>query len=232
MALAVPVPKDLCADSKQRAIRKRVKAARAKGPGNGVIMPSRRKGLVPCKHGRLRFLQFSIAKQRILAVVEEDRRPSYLSGGSHFSSLALVDGAIVHDPRSLWRRVRAKAKLRDADMVNLLVAALMLRSRPNVVLNSAQTKAVVRHWPATKRAFALAPPGLHKTSTGHIVLQAWTTGSYSERGVSCRYLDGWRLTLRQAKGIQVVRNHKYATGSRMGRPCGPPMPSTSPKTKP
>jgi len=231
MKLAVPVPRDLCADPNEKAVRNRVNAARSRRPTKGVSRLPLGGALVPCKHGRLRYLQFAISKQHILAVVEEDYRPSYLSGGSHHRSFALVDGAVVHDPGSLWKRIRAKNKLRDVDIVNLLVTAFMMKSRPDVVLNSTQTKAVLRRWPEAWGAFALAPPGLRKTGAGHVVLQAWTTGSYSERGVSCRYLNGWRLTFSQAKGIALVHNHKYAAGMNMGQPCGKPLPGASPRTQ-
>jgi hypothetical protein len=231
MKLAVPVPRDLCADPNEKAIRNEVNAARARRTSKGASDFHLGSALVPCKHGRLRYLQFAISKQRILAIVEEDFRPSYLSGGSHHRSFALVDGAVVHDQDALWKRIRAKKKLRDVDIVNLLVTAFMMKSRPNVVLNTAQTKAVLRRWPEARGAFALAPPGLRKTGAGQVVLQAWTTGSYSERGVSCRYLNGWRLTFSQVQGIGLVHNHKYAAGRKMGQPCGKPLPGTSPKPR-
>jgi hypothetical protein len=223
---ALPIPKDLCSSQDEKRIRRRVATSRASGGGKG-LMPGAAGALVPCKHGRLRYLRFSRSKQDILVIVEEDRRPSYISGGSHKRSLALVNRTRVHGADELWRIIRHKDKLGAAEIAKLLVAALMFGAQPNMILNSRQSKDLVSRWPVAAKALSIDPPGLRMKDGARPVLQAWTTHSYSERGISCRYLEGWRVSFDRAKGLKRVRNHAYASGRRMGRPCGKPLPGAA-----
>jgi hypothetical protein len=227
--LALPAPADLCASPQQQSVRAWVRRAQAAQTRRGkqaprTKLPGRNEGLVPCKHGRVRFLRFAVSAQKVLMLVEEDARPSYLSGGSAFCSFAVLDDQLVEDVQSLWRRVGSSKTLPVATIARLLVASLMFQRRPNMVLSPEQRATVVRRWPATKAAFALAQPGLTQQGQHRFILQAWTTSSYHERGVSCRYLTGFRLSYDRKQGFASVRNHRYAAGSRLARPCGKPLP--------
>lgn len=222
--LAVPTLEKLCGNSKEKSIRKRVKAFRSQTSGKNFMGPSLGSDLVPCGHGLVRFVQFSISKQNILVVAEEDQRPSYLSGGSQYRGFGLVGKTIVRDQDALWKSILHKQKLSQEQIVKLLAATILLQTRPGIVLTSEQQKTVVSAWPKTESAFSLNPPGLYKADAGLPVLQAWVTHSYNERGVSCRYIEGWRATFDQTTGLQLVRNHDYAAGTRLGQPCGNPLP--------
>lgn len=228
MNRAVPIPKDLCAAPNQKALRRRIEAALRRPAKNGLGKGSA-SPLVPCEHGELRVLQFSVSKQKILVLLEEDYRPSYISGGSARRSFAVVDRGVVFDHESLWDQIVQKETLHDADIVNLLVAALMLQGINTMILNSEQREAVVLRWPEAENAFLLDPPALRKKDKDHPILQAWMVHSYNERGVSCQYLDGMRVTFSGEKGLQLEQNHKYAAGTRMGQPCGDPLPSSAKK---
>lgn len=229
--LVVPEPRDLCGHPRERIIRKRVKAAREPGSAGAAVVPSPSRALVPCEHGRLVVFQFVLRQQRVLVVVEKDNRPSYLSGGAHYRCLALVDSALVYGIDAVWQQLKRKDKLQTRDIVNLQVAALMFGSQPNMIVNLSQCQTAVGAWPEAAPALALDPPGLYRRSDGTPVLQAWTIHSYSERGVACKYLQGWRYGYRAASGVSVEQRHAYAQGMNMGQPCGAPLPG-APKTAP
>lgn len=224
MPTPVPLAKDLCSDPEERLIRERIKAAHGQAERSGEVVVPGGEALVPCEHGVLRYFQFGLSKHEILLVVEKDDRPSYLSGGAHHRSLAVIDGALVWDHEGLWKRIRNEDGLAKEDIVNLMVAVLMLRSQPEMIVNDQQRQEKVTHWPETKRAFELDPPGLRHQGDGVPILQAWTTRSYNERGVSCRHLEGWQLTYDPKAGIKVLHNHSYASGTDMGAPCGAKLP--------
>jgi hypothetical protein len=222
--VAVPTLEKLCGNPKEKSIRKRVKTFRVQTSGNDFMGPSLGSDLVPCGHGLVRFVQFSISKQDILVVAEEDRRPSYRSGGSRYRGFGLVGDTIVRDQDALWKSIPHKKELSQEQIVKLLAATILLQARPEIVLTSEQKEIVVAAWPKTESAFSQNPPGLYKADADLPVLQAWITHKYSERGVSCRYIEGWRATFDQTTGLQLVRNHDYAAGNNIGRPCGNPLP--------
>ena len=211
--IEIPIPQDLCGNLKEKKIRKRLK---------DVIGLD----IVPCGHGVLRFLEFTISKKDVLIIVTQDNRPSYISGGSQYCSYALVDNEVFYSHDEFLKIVPQKDKLSNEEIVNLFVAVVMLQYRPNIILNNEQRRAVAEHWPEAENAFLLNPPGLYKNGNGHLTLQAWTTHEYSERGVGCRYIKGFRISYSRKTRIKLECNHEYADGTNMGQPCGKPIPGT------
>jgi hypothetical protein len=111
----------------------------------------------------------------------------------------------------------------------LLQARLLEVGAVDQIVTRDEAAALAARWPAAAAPVAQRPPGLFRDDDGGFRLWVWTETSTVERGVSCRFLDGWAAHLTVLGEVAVVtgpnfadsaRHARYSEGSAMGRPCG------------
>lgn len=130
----------------------------------------------------------------------------------------------AHRGRGYWEGLAPFGALSVQARGRLMQSLVLVQGGLDAAYDASGAASLVRAWPEAGGVVSRTPPGV-RAERGRWVLTAWSTRTEHERGVQCRFLTRHTVQLTQAGQLSAMPEVVYATGQRLGAPCGDPLPS-------
>jgi hypothetical protein len=150
-----------------------------------------------------------------------DDRPTWVDGHARYGSAVLINGAPLPDARArkFWDRLGDLAQLPQPEIPNLLQGILLQQGVFEQIATLEQAEEALAGWGAGLEAVRAHPPGMSTETAAHHV-RIWRHRAVAGMGVSCRHLERHELALTRDGRVVIHPTQQWATGQRMGQPCG------------